>query len=167
MIFVPAAPSLLMSSIFVSGGMTDFSFCSPSRGPTSTIRTKFSGRLVDVARERLRVAGEVTDLRGREQEATAALRLRESIMCTVDDDEVNYVDQEEYAESSEESGCTKACIVVEHRVLMGVLTLDRRPMTSSCGESTHTHCVAPALYVGESGRRHMEFSALRVHLCGT
>ena len=38
-VFIPASASLLMSSTLISVGMMDFSFWSPSRGPTSTIRT--------------------------------------------------------------------------------------------------------------------------------
>lgn len=162
MIFVPAAPSLSMSSIFVSGGITDFSFCSPSRGPTSTTRTKLSGGLVDVARERLRTAG-ATDLRGREQEATAVRKLRVSIVSTVANDEVKYLDQEErYAESFEVLERQRTYIVVEHRVLMGVQARNGRPMTSSCGESTLTHLWrSPCLSVNPADAT----SALRVHRC--
>lgn len=39
----PDADSLLMNSIFVEAGTIVFSFCNPSRGPTSTI-------LIDVLR---------------------------------------------------------------------------------------------------------------------
>lgn len=39
MVFSPARPSRVTSSAFTEGGITDFSFCRPSRGPTSTILT--------------------------------------------------------------------------------------------------------------------------------
>ena len=39
MVFNPAADSLLMNSILVAVGTICFSFCRPSRGPTSTILT--------------------------------------------------------------------------------------------------------------------------------
>jgi len=39
MVCSPALPSLLISSILTSVGMTVFSFCRPSRAPTSTILT--------------------------------------------------------------------------------------------------------------------------------
>lgn len=39
MMFNPLFANLLTNSILVSAGMLVFSFCSPSRGPTSTIRT--------------------------------------------------------------------------------------------------------------------------------
>src|SRR5450830_357563 len=41
----PAAVSLLTSSILTSAEMVSFSFCKPSRGPTSTILT-FFGKLM-------------------------------------------------------------------------------------------------------------------------
>jgi hypothetical protein len=37
----PVSERRLMNSIFVSAGITCFSFCSPSLGPTSTILTNF------------------------------------------------------------------------------------------------------------------------------
>ena len=40
----PLCASLRTSSIFVSTGIEVFSFCSPSLGPTSTIRTSSAGR---------------------------------------------------------------------------------------------------------------------------
>jgi hypothetical protein len=39
MVSIPVAASRLTSSILVSTGMLVFSFCRPSRGPTSTMRT--------------------------------------------------------------------------------------------------------------------------------
>ena len=38
----PVMDSLLMNSILVAVGTSCFSFCNPSRGPTSTILTEFS-----------------------------------------------------------------------------------------------------------------------------
>src|SRR5262245_38308034 len=45
MSFSPAATSSLMNSAFFSVGIVFASFCNPSRGPTSTMRTLF-GRSV-------------------------------------------------------------------------------------------------------------------------
>lgn len=39
MTLTPVLANLSISSIFVATGMAFFSFCKPSRGPTSTIRT--------------------------------------------------------------------------------------------------------------------------------
>lgn len=41
MIVRPVLASLSISSILVSSGIVFFSFCRPSRGPTSTILTRF------------------------------------------------------------------------------------------------------------------------------
>ncbi len=40
----PASASASISATFTSVGTTPFSFCSPSRGPTSTRRTRFGKR---------------------------------------------------------------------------------------------------------------------------
>ena len=62
----PVAASLLTRSIFVSGEIEDFSFWSPSRGPTSTIRT-WSANVLDVAEKHrlLRALGILWCLNGR------------------------------------------------------------------------------------------------------
>lgn len=46
MLRTPVRDNRLMSSIFVLSGIDLFSFCSPSRGPTSTMRTSSACRLV-------------------------------------------------------------------------------------------------------------------------
>src|SRR5690625_4651300 len=42
MVFRPVRESRLINSILVAGGTMARSFCKPSRGPTSTMRTKLS-----------------------------------------------------------------------------------------------------------------------------
>jgi hypothetical protein len=53
MVVTPVLASLRISSIFVSMGIDFFSFCSPSRGPTSTIRTWSEANRDSVERKRL------------------------------------------------------------------------------------------------------------------
>lgn len=56
MVFNPVCANLLTSSILVATGMLCFSFCSPSRGPTSTIRTKSDDAVAYVRRSGYRAA---------------------------------------------------------------------------------------------------------------
>lgn len=66
MVLSPVAASLLTRSILVSGEIEDFSFWSPSRGPTSTILTWSAGLLDDTEKHRLlRALGILGSLKGR------------------------------------------------------------------------------------------------------
>lgn len=66
MVLSPVAASLLTRSILVSGEIEDFSFWSPSLGPTSTILTWSAGLLeVDEKHRRLRARGILGSLKGR------------------------------------------------------------------------------------------------------
>src|SRR5690625_2650617 len=53
----PVCDRRLMNSILVAVGTTAFSFCSPSRGPTSTIFTAFGKLLMDILVSSHRLAG--------------------------------------------------------------------------------------------------------------
>ena len=52
-VFRPVRANLRISSIFVSAGMLCFSFCNPSLGPTSTIRTWSARARVELVKVRL------------------------------------------------------------------------------------------------------------------
>src|SRR6476661_7353948 len=56
----PAAVSLSTSAILTAAGMVSFSFCKPSRGPTSTILTFFgkAGSAISVSFRRVDHAGD-------------------------------------------------------------------------------------------------------------
>lgn len=53
MVFKPVRANLSTSSILVATGMLCFSFCNPSLGPTSTMRTKSARLDAAVAKVRL------------------------------------------------------------------------------------------------------------------
>lgn len=65
MVVTPVLANLWISSILVSIGMDFFSFCSPSRGPTSTMRTWSEANRDSVAKRRVDEGGRNTGRRRR------------------------------------------------------------------------------------------------------
>src|SRR5688572_26491172 len=91
----PVAVSRSISSIFAAVGTSVFSFCSPSRGPTSTMRTA-TGRAISVSGDAAERAGFVVEEIGAIEHGrvlfaeepvddVAAARVRVAVQVVVDD----------------------------------------------------------------------------------
>lgn len=100
MILRPLFASLLTSSIFVSADMLVFSFCSPSRGPTSTIRIWSANARLECVKERvLHAAGREVVLLRRARVAGSDILFGFGTSPSTRASVVSYIDEKVFGQS--------------------------------------------------------------------